>query len=85
MKDTIENLNIPPHGLCNRVSNNLINHQERYNKINDSLKKFFEELKEQAETHATRVIRKAAGVTLRDNKIDTIELTTSMTNRQLHR
>ena len=45
---------------------------------------FFENLRDEAETHATRVIRKATGVGLRDEEIDTVELPSSLFKRQLY-
>ena len=84
LKKDIENPSVAPHGLCNRLSNNMLNNQVKYNTINDSLKTFFEDLKEQAETHATRVIREVSGSALRADEVDTVELPSSMTKRQLY-
>ena len=41
-------------------------------------------MRDEAETHATRVIREATGVGLRDEEIDTVELPSSFSKRQLY-
>ena len=79
LKSDIENPGLNPHGLTNKMANFMIKNVEDYKEINESLKVFFESLVEQAETHATRVVRTECGVTLRDEEIDTVELPSSMT------
>ena len=74
---------VKQHGLKNKVSNRLINNKDHYQQIEESLHKYFKVLQEGAETHATRVIREATGVALRDEEVDLVELPSSHTKRQL--
>ena len=84
LQEQIESPSLIPHGLCNRVSNRMIHNQERFKNIDVSLKIFFEGLKDEAETHATRVVREVSGVTLRDEEVDTVELPSSFSKRQVY-
>ena len=68
----------------NQVSNRNVQNEKHFKIVDASLKNFFERLKDEAETHTTRVVRTASGVTLRDKEVDTVELPSSFTKRQLY-
>ena len=84
LKDGIKHVGISPHGLHNKPSNRFKNRVEEYRDINDSLNLYFQNLKGEAETHATRTIREITGVGLRDEEIDSVELPSSYSKRQLY-
>lgn len=84
LQDQVEKVELSCHGLTNKLSNNMVANQEKYKEIETSLKKFFEDLVEESETHATRVVREVSGVTLRDDEVGTVELPSSWTKRQLY-
>ena len=84
LKKDLKNSGVKVHGLKQKPSNRKLNQEEKYEEIKNNLYTFFENLKEEAETHSTRVIRKATGVGLRDNEIDTVELPSSLSKRQLY-
>ena len=80
----MENLGIKPHGLTNQKSNRVLNKEEEVADMKNCLHSFFEGLKDEAETHATRVVQEATGVSLRDKEIDAVELPSSFTNQGLY-
>ena len=84
IKDSMNLAGVKEHGLKNRVSNRFVNKADHYGKIQEGLHKYFNNLQEGAETHATRVIREATGVGLRDEEVDLVELPSSHTKRQLY-
>ena len=85
IKKQIYESSLKPHGLTNRESNRFKNTQEKYNDINAGLKLYFDRLKnEHAEPHATRIVRESTGVGLRAEEVDTVELPSAMTSRQLY-
>ena len=80
----IKSPDLKTHRLCNQVSNKMVHDQERFKIFDTSLKIFFEGLKERAKNLATRVVHKVSGVTLCDKEVDTVELPSSFTKRQLY-
>ena len=77
------------HRVMGTISEELVtdvkNTQEKYNDINAGLKLYFDRLKnEHAEPHATRIVRESTGVGLRAEEVDTVELPSAMTSRQLY-
>ena len=84
IKADIENPEVAPHGHANKMPNSKKASLEAFNKIIDSLHKFFETLKEQGEAHSSRVVREETGTTLRDEDGGTIYLHPSYTKRQLY-
>ena len=87
IKTMKESMNLPglrEHGLKNKTSNRKVQRQEEYAEMETSLHDFFEVLKGEAETHATRIIREAAGVALRDEEVDLVELPSSWSKRRIY-
>ena len=84
LRRDMNNAGLKKHGLINKPSNLILNNQEKYKEIKKALHFIFEKLRDEAETHATRVIREATGVGLRDEEIDTVELPSSFSKRQLY-
>ena len=56
LKNSMNLPGLKSHGLKNKPSNRIIKKSQYYKDVLDGLHKFFAELKEEAETHATRVI-----------------------------
>jgi hypothetical protein len=73
---------IPMHGLAGKAPT-WAKSASRVS-CDEGLKLFFEDLKHEAEPHATRVVRERTQVGLRDDDIDLIELPSSMTKRNLY-
>ena len=85
VKGQIHEAFLKPHGLTAKESNFFKSKKEKFVDINRALKVFFDRLRdEHSETHATRVIREKFGIGLRAEEVDTVELPSSMTKRQLY-
>ena len=84
LRTDMKNAGIKNHSLINKLPNRIINCKEKYEGIKQNLHIFFEKLKEEAETHSTRVIRKATGVRLRDKEINTVDLPSSLSKQHLY-
>ena len=84
LKDDLESAGVKEHGLKNKPCNRFVNKQMDRMDLHLALHSFFVLLKDEAETHATRVIREASGVQLRDEEIDTVELPSSLSKRQIY-
>ena len=84
LKKDLYSSSIRTHGLVGKKSNYLTNKNDERKDIDKSLHKFFTDLMEEAETHSSRVICEAAGVGLRDDEINLVELPSSFTSRQLY-
>ena len=70
-------MNLPgpkEHGLENKRYNLKKNKMEHFKEFEQSLHTYFEDLKDQEETHATWTVCKAAGVELREEEVDVVEL-----------
>ena len=70
-------MNLPglkEHGSKNKPCNLKMNKKEHFKEIEQSVHTYFEDLKGQAETHATETVHEAAGVELREEEVDVVEL-----------
>ena len=70
----MENLIVKEHGLKGKPNNKHAKKQDIYESINTALHKFFKDLEGEVETHATRVIHDATGISVQDEEINLVEL-----------
>ena len=80
-QDAVDNNRIIVHGNKNRV----LGKGKRFqNEVKDDLLEFFEEMKQFAQPHSTRIVREEAGTELRDGEEDMLELPYSWSKRGLY-
>ena len=77
-------MSVAKHGLFRKISNYTNNSQEHYFKINSSLNTYFSGLVEEANHHASRIVREVTGVGLQDTEVGFIYLPPFYTKRQLY-
>jgi hypothetical protein len=73
---------LPKHGLTGKVPS--WNDTDSRKSCDDALIIFFDDLTQQGESHATRVVREKTKVGLRDGDVDLVELPSAMTKRNLY-